>query len=154
MKYEILDSVIFTSPLQLEICYRELALPVNVRLPPVRVFELLLFHDSKVYTMDSLPAHTIHQETEARSSRFIDTAASFTLTLSPVIPSLKGYNSSPVVLARLKGCESKDVSPLDSGYRSKRGSLNIRYEIQPPLNLNRDVLMRLSSCEKVRKLSV
>lgn len=102
----------------------EIALPVNVHLLPFRGFEILLFHNSEVHTTASLlvPTQYIKKLGPGGANLHIQ-QASFGLILIPVTSHLKGYSSSPLIVARLKGCKSKEIAPLDSGYRSECGSL-------------------------------
>lgn len=81
--------------------------------------------------------------------------------LIPVTPYLKVYNFSPLILARMKGCESKHVSALDSGYRFKCGLLTIKLclevmvaKFRLPLNFVAAVLTRVPVTEGIHKLSV
>lgn len=80
--------------------------------------------------------------------------AFLTVLLIPVTPYLKVYNSSPLIIARMKGCKSRNASPSDSGYRSKCGFLTIKYEIQAPLNFLAVILMKVPITEETHKLSV
>lgn len=98
--------------------------------------------------------HTMHQENGASIGKFIYAASLPICSSKPCHTIFKIYNSSPLILTRMKGCESKHVSPLDSGYRIRCGLLTIKYEIQAPLNFVAAVLMRVPITEEMQKLSV
>lgn len=131
----------------------DMALPVNVHLLPVRSVEILFFHDSKVHAMAILSVPTQHIKPLRPGVANIQIQQAF-FALIPVIPHVKGYNSHPLILARLKGCKSKDGSPLDSCYRRKCEFLNVRYEIQPPFHLNTIGFVCVYLWERVQALTV
>lgn len=110
---------------------------------------------SRVQVVDTFPAPTqcIKKMGPVLENLYMQQAF-LSVLVNPVTPYLKVYNSSPLILTRMKGCESKHVSPLDSGYRIKCGLLTIKYEIQAPLNFVAAVLMRVPITEEMQKLSV
>lgn len=118
-------------------------------------FSLFEPFSSRVKMVGSFPAPTqcIKKLGPGLENLYIQQAL-LTVLLIPAIPYLKVYNSSPLILARMKGHKSKQASPLDSGYRSKCGTLNMKCEIQAPLHFIAAVLVRLSITGEVHKLSV
>lgn len=88
--------------------------------------DFCLFITAKyMHTMSILPVSTLYfKKLGPRVENIYVYKASFTLILIPVIKYLRRYRSNLLLLAKMRGCNSKDIVPLDADF-SVCGFLNL-----------------------------